>query len=52
MEKVNSAVKQTLPKVFINTVLIPAVDKGKNFKYLGRYFNFEMDNTAHKQELL
>ena len=30
MKTVNSAVKQTLPKVFINTELIPAVDKGKN----------------------
>ena len=50
--KVNSAAKQTFPKVFVNTEPIPTVDNGGNLKYLGRYFNFEMDNSAHKQELL
>ena len=52
IEKVNSAAKQTFPKVFVNTEPIPTVDNGGNLKYLGRYFNFEMDNSAHKQELL
>ena len=49
IEKVNSAAKQTLPKVFVNTKPIPTVDNEGNLKYLGRYFNFEMDNSAHKQ---
>ncbi len=50
--KVNSAAKQTFSNVFVNTEPIPTVDDGGNLKYLGRYFNFEMDNSAHKQELL
>ena len=31
---------QFLPKLLINSVLIPTVKVGESFKYLGRYFNF------------
>ena len=30
---------------------MPTVKSGESFKYLGRYFNFEMDNKVHKEKL-
>jgi hypothetical protein len=52
IDTVHSAAKQSFPNVFVNTEQIPVIGKGDAFKYLERYFNFEMDNSAHKQELL
>ena len=43
---------QTHPKLFVNNEQIPALKNNESFKYLGRYFNFEMDNEEHKKELL
>lgn len=43
---------QYLPKLLINNSLIPAIEIGKPFCYLGRYFDFEMTNNEHKLELL
>ena len=42
---------QFQPKLFINSELLPVVNSGESFKYLGRYFNFEMDNEKHKDHL-
>ena len=42
---------QTHPKLFVNNEQIPALKSNESFKYLGRYFNFEMDNEEHKKEL-
>ena len=39
------------PKLFINNEIVPTAKSGKSFKYLGRYFNFEMDNEVHKEKL-
>ena len=39
------------PKLFINKDIVPTVKCGDSFKYLGRYFNFEMDNEVHKEKL-
>ena len=36
----------------LNNDLIPTVEIGKSFKYLGRYFNFSMDNQNHLSEIL
>ena len=52
IEKGNTAAKQTFPKLFVNSEQIPVVKKNESFKYLGRYFNFEMDNCDHKHKLL
>ena len=52
IEKGNTAAKQTFPKLFVNSEQIPVVKKNESFKYLGRYFNFEMDNCNHKHKLL
>ena len=43
---------QTHPKLFVNNEQIPALRNNESFKYLGRYFNFEMDNEERKKELL
>ena len=51
IEKGNTAAKQTFPKLFVNSEQIPAVKKNESFKYLRRYFNFEMDNYNHKHKL-
>ena len=50
-EKLPSRSLQYEPKLYINRELFLAVKSGKSFKYLGHYFNFEMDNEAHKEQL-
>ena len=47
-----TASMQYLPKLFVNQVTVPTVDIGKSFKYLGRFFNFSMDNFDHLSEVL
>ena len=42
---------QYQPTLFINNQLIPRVDNGDSFKYLGRYFDFGMTNSMHKSKL-
>ena len=48
IKKFSSRSLQFQPKLFINTRLLPVVKNGESFKYLGRYFNFEMNNDKHK----
>ena len=43
---------QYLPKLFVNTHLVPRIEIGKSFRYLGRYFNYDMSDQEHKSELL
>ena len=43
---------QYLPKLFLNNCLVPRVELGKSFRYLGRYFDFNMSNEDHKSEVL
>ena len=43
---------QFLPKLTLNNSLVPTVEINKSFKYLGRYFNFNMDNNDHMSTLL
>ena len=42
---------QYKPKLLINKELLPCVEIGDSFCYLGRYFDFDMSNTVHKREL-
>ena len=42
---------QYLPKVLINSVLIPTVKIRESFKYLRCYFNFNISDNAHKFEI-
>jgi len=51
IKKIISKSVQYLPKLIINNELIPCVKIGECFKYLGRYFDFQMSNESHKTEL-
>ena len=43
---------QFLPKLTLNNSLVPTVESNRSFKYLGRYFNFNMNNNDHISTLL
>ena len=49
IKKFSASSHQFQPKLLINSELIPPVKQGELFKYLGRYFNFDMDNKDHKE---
>ena len=52
IKKSSTSSIQFLPKLIINRKLVPAVNIGESFKFLGRYFNFSMDNNKHMSILL
>ena len=52
IEKVGSNAKQVPPKLYVNNNLIPTVGQGEHFVYLGRSFNYEMDNKSHQDQLV
>ena len=37
---------------FVNNEYIPSVPQDEDFEYLGRFFNYAMDNKSHRQILL
>ena len=43
---------QFLLKLTLNNSLVATVESNKSFKYLGRYFNFNMGNNHHMSTLL
>ena len=43
---------QFKPKLFLVREQIPTVDMDASFKYLGRWYNFEMDNAEHKADIV
>ena len=43
---------QFKPKLFLVREQVPTVDMGKSFKYLGRWYNFKMDNAEHKANII
>ena len=43
---------QYFPKLILNNSFVPTIGKNMPFKYLGRYFNFHMDNSDHMSILL
>ena len=51
-QKSSTSSVQFLPKLIINHDLVPTVNIGSSFKYLGRYFFFSMDNVEHRSILL
>ena len=51
MRKSNTKCIQYSPKVYINNVLVTALKKDEPFLYLGRYFDFNMSDQEHKNEL-
>ena len=51
MAKIGSQVKQYLPKHFLNKELVPQVKLKESFTYLGRHFNYAMDDAGHKSQV-
>ena len=43
---------QFQPNFLVNSKSVPTVKNGESFKYLRRFFNFEMNNIDHKDLLL
>ena len=52
IRKFSSRSLQFQPKPSINSEVVPPVKKDESFKYLGRFFNFDMDNKGHKDFLI
>ena len=52
IKKSSTSSTQYLPKLLKDQSVVPTVEAGKSFRYLGRYFNFSMDNIDHKSEVL
>ena len=42
---------QSQSKLFINSKIVPTVKNGESFKYLGHFFNFDMDSKDHTEIL-
>ena len=51
-EKFSTRSLQSQPKFLVNSMSVPTVKNGESFKYLGRFFNFEMNNKYQKDLLL
>ena len=51
IKKFSSRSLQCEPKLLINNETVPTVKSGDSIKYLGRSFDFEMDNEVHKEKL-
>jgi hypothetical protein len=43
---------QYLPRLLIGNKLIPATKIGESFRYLGKYFDFNMSSKDKKQEII
>ena len=52
IKKASTSFVQYLPKLILNHDVLPTIAKGDSFKYLGRHFNFSMDNHDHMSEVL
>ena len=52
IRKASTCSTQFQPKLFVNGERVKPVEPGDSFKYLGRYFDYDMDNSEHKRELL
>ena len=52
MQKQEGVYKQHLPNLTIDDSTIPALEIGSSFKYLGKLFNFEMDNNEEQAILV
>ena len=52
VKKYSTRSTQFQPKLLFDKQLVPPVKNGESFKYLGRYFDFDMTNELHKSKLL
>ena len=51
LKKLSTRSMQFQPKLFINKEIVSSVKSGELFRYLGRYFNLEMDDKDHKVQV-
>ena len=51
IRKQSSRSVQYKPKLFINHLLVPRIEIGESFRYLGRYFDFNMSDAKHQSEI-
>ena len=51
IKKFSSRSLQYMPKLFVNNTTVPTVKSGESFKYLGRNFNFAMDNKVYTEKM-
>ena len=51
MKKSNTKSIQYSPKVYINNILVKSLKENESFLYLGRYFDFNMSDKEHQDEL-
>ena len=52
IKKSSTSSTQYLPNLIINHEVVPTIDIGKSFRYLGRHFSYAMDNQIHMSEVL
>ena len=52
IKKFSSRSLQFQPKLLIGSEVVPLVSNSESLKYLGRFFNVDMDNKDHKDILL
>src|SRR6218665_2888580 len=52
MRKQEGLYQQYLPNITVDNLRITTIDLGASFKYLGKMFNFEMDNADVKTQLV
>ena len=51
IKKVSTSSFHFQSMLFINSKIMPPVNNGESFKYLGRFFNFDIDNKDHEEIL-
>ena len=51
IKKHSSKSIQYQPKLLISHLLLPRIEIGECFRYLGRYFHFNMSNKKHQSEI-
>ena len=52
IRKASTCSTQFQSKLFVNRERVKPVEPGGSFKYLRRYFNYDMNNSEHKREVL
>ena len=52
LKKFRTLVKQYKPTIYVNNVPVSGINENESFLYLGRWFNFSMNNSGHKRELV
>ena len=51
IRKQSSRSVQYNSKLFVNHLLVPRIEIGESFRYLGRYFDFNMSDAKHQSEI-